>query len=140
MIQYVTTAEGLRPDQLRGFFEGWASAPLPETHLRLLEGSDEVVLAIDPETQQVVGFVTAITDSVRAASIPFLEVLPDYRRSGIAKELVRRMLDRLRGLYMIDLVCDPDLRRFYEPLGFQPAQAMVIRDYPRQSGELDGDG
>jgi ribosomal protein S18 acetylase RimI-like enzyme len=65
----------------------------------------------------VVGFVTAISDGVLSAYIPLLEVLPEYQGRGIGAELVRRLLDRLGGLYMVDLCCDEDVVGFYERLG-----------------------
>jgi len=133
-IQYAVSAEGLTPERLRGFFEGWPDPPSPETHLRLLANSDEVVLAVDAETGAVVGFVTAVTDRVLSAYVPLLEVLPAYRGLGSGGELVRRMLDRLGDLYMVDLTCDPGLRPFYAGLGLRPSTGMMLRRYDRQSG------
>jgi ribosomal protein S18 acetylase RimI-like enzyme len=134
VIRFTTDAAGVTADRLAGFFDGWPSPPSPEAHLRILNGSDEVVLAIDDETGAVVGFVTAITDGVLAAYVPLLEVLPAYRGRGIARELVARLREALRGYYMIDLVCDEALARFYESLGFRRMLAMAIRDYAAQSG------
>ena len=75
MIEYRDSAEGLRESQLAGFFEGWPDPPSPETHLRILRQSSEVLLAIDTTTGEVVGFITAISDGVLSAYIPLLEVL-----------------------------------------------------------------
>ena len=141
MITYKLDSTGIGAGQLRGFFEGWPNGPSPETHLRLLEGSDHVALALDEESGQVVGFATAITDGVLAAYVPLLEVLPAYRGRGIARELVQRIQDALREYYMIDLVCDPELAPFYESMGFTQLTAMAHRNYERQSGrggEEDG--
>lgn len=134
MIRYVHTCDGVKPEQLRGFFGDWPDPPTPQTHLRLLEKSEEIVLAIDQESKAVVGFITAITDRILSAYIPLLEVLPQYRRRGIGRELARRMLDRLKGLYMVDLVCDPELEPFYTSLGMRPGTAMMLRNREHQSG------
>lgn len=134
MITYLDTAEGTGEEQLQGFFTSWPNPPSPETHLKLLLGSDAVVLAVDDETGNVVGNVTAISDGVLSAYIPHLEVLPAYRGQGIGSELMRRMLEKLSGLYMVDLMCDPDLQPFYARLGMQPATGMIVRNYARQSG------
>src|SRR5690606_30768373 len=104
----------------------------PETHLRLLQGSDHVVLA--KEDNQVVGFVTAITDGVLSAYIPFLEVLPDYRGQGVGKELVHLMLLKLQDYYMVDLTCDPALRNFYVEQGMTALTAMAKRNRDKQTG------
>ena len=134
MITYTLDTTDVGPRQLVGFFQDWPKGPSPETHLRLLEGSDHIVLALDEETGNVVGFVTAITDGVLAAYVPLLEVLPAYRGRGIARELMRRVRDVLRGYYMIDLVCDAELEPFYKTLGFTRFTAMALRDYEQQSG------
>ena len=134
MIDYTDSVVAVTPNQLDGFFVGWPSPPSPATHLRLLAGSDHVVLAVDRESSRVVGFVTAISDGLLSAYIPLLEVLPTYRGRGIGTELMRRMLAKLRDLYMVDLLCDPELQPFYERLGMRPAAGMLVRNYDRQSG------
>ena len=135
MIRYIHTTEGTTPEQIQGFFKGWPNPPSSETHLRLLENSDEVILAVDDSPGAVVGFITAISDGVLSAYIPFVEVLPEYRGRGIGRELVRRMLERLGDLYMIDLICDSNLKPFYASLGMHPAAGMVVRNYEHQSGK-----
>ncbi len=47
---------------------------------------------------------------------------------------MRRVLVILQGLYMVDLLCDPDVQPFYARLGMRPMTAMFIRDYDRRSG------
>jgi ribosomal protein S18 acetylase RimI-like enzyme len=138
MIAYRDSAAGTTPEQLTGFFVGWPNPPSPETHLRLLRGSNHVVLAIDEAHEhgpRVVGFITAITDGVLSAYIPHLEVLPEYQGRGVGSELVRRMLARLDHLYGTDLLCDPDVQPFYARLGLRPAVGMLVRNYARQAGE-----
>lgn len=85
------------------------------------------MLAIDPETGQVVGFVTALTDGVQSAFIPLLEVLPEYQGRGIGQALMNQMLERLARIPNIDLMCDPDVVPFYERFGMTRATGMVMR-------------
>ncbi|MBU1700259.1 MAG: GNAT family N-acetyltransferase [Candidatus Eisenbacteria bacterium] len=136
-IRYTDSTMGIRGEDLVGFFQGWPHPPTSETHLLLLNQSDEAVLAIEEKTGRVVGFITAVTDGVLSAYIPLLEVLPAYRRRGIGGELVRRMIDKLAGLYMIDLICDREMQAFYEPQGMKPAEGMMIRHYECQSGRVN---
>ncbi len=137
MIRYTTCLDGIAAGDLAGFFEGWPNPPSPATHLKLLASSDLVVLAIDDETGRVVGFTTAISDGILNAHIPLLEVLPAYQRRGIGTQLVGQMLDRLSGLYAIDLLCDPELQPFYARLGMRTASGMMIRNY--QASQLFAD-
>ncbi len=134
MIRYADAPENVSADDLRGgFFERWPDPPSPETHLRIVNASDEVILAFDGP--DVVGFVTAITDGVLCAYVPLLEVLPGYRNRGIWRELMRRMLAKFDDLYMVDLLCDPEARPFYAPLGMSLATGMMLRRRENQAGK-----
>jgi GNAT superfamily N-acetyltransferase len=148
MITYTDSLDGITAEQLQGFFVGWPNPPTPETHRRILAGSSHIVLALEipsppsplPQVEErtgvrVVGFINAISDGVLSAFIPLLEVLPEYQEQGIGGELARRMMDKLRPFYTIDLVCDPKLQPFYERFGMRPYSAMIARNYERQSGE-----
>src|SRR5215213_825468 len=110
MITYTTSLDNITTDKLQSFFVGWPNPPQPDAHLRILQGSAHVVLALDDQTGQVVGFINAITDGVLNAFIPLLEVLPSHQHQGIGAELVRQMLGKLHTLYAIDLLCDTDLQ------------------------------
>lgn len=128
IIQYSESVEHLTTDQISGgFFNGWGTVPSAETFLRILRGSDHVITALDGD--QVVGFITAISDGVISAHIPLLEVLPAYKGQGIGTELVRRMLEKLNHLYMIDLICDADVQPFYEQCGMMRFTGMIKRNY-----------
>lgn len=133
-ITYSTDPRSIAPENLTGFFVGWPNPPSPERHRDLLLSSSYVVLAVDEETDRVVGFANAVSDKVLAAYIPLLEVLPEYQGQGVGREIMRRMFELLEEYYMVDLLCDPELERFYRPLGMQPATGMMIRRYERQSG------
>ena len=133
-ITFQADLHGITPERLQGFFLGWPNPPAPATHLRLLDGSNYVELAVDSVTGQVVGFINAISDGVLTAYIPLLEVLPAYQGQGIGATLVTRLLARLDHLYMVDLLCDADVQPFYARLGMRPATGMMVRHYDRQSG------
>lgn len=134
MITYQADLKGVTAGRLKGFFVDWPNPPSPAAHLRLLRNSGFKILAVDGRTGKVAGFITAITDGVLAAYIPFLEVLPEYKGRGIGKELVRRMLAKLKGTYMVDLLCDGELQKFYKKLKMSPATGMMLRNYANQSG------
>ncbi len=135
MIKYTSSTEDINPENLNGFFVGWPNPPSTQTFLKILKQSHEVVLAVDDATDNVVGFINAISDGILSAYIPLLEVLPEYKGRGIGSELVTRMLRKLDGLYMIDLVCDQELQAFYTKIGLKPGFAMMIRNFKKQSGK-----
>ncbi|MDD2804193.1 MAG: GNAT family N-acetyltransferase [Elusimicrobiales bacterium] len=132
MIKYQDHLKGVNAARLGGFFVGWLNPPNSAGHLKLLKGSDLAVLAVDGG--RVVGFITAITDGVLAAYIPFLEVLPEYQGRGIGGQLVKRMLRMLGKAYMVDLLCDKELQQFYKKLNMFPATGMMIRNRRSQCG------
>lgn len=135
MIRYTDSIAQITSGSLRGFFVGWPNPPSPEMHLRLIANSTEAMMAIDDETGNVVGFITALTDNVLSAYISFLEVLPEYQDHGIGQELMRLMIEKLCGLYVIDTVCDSDTKDFYAKFGMKPSDAMVFRRHEHWSGE-----
>jgi ribosomal protein S18 acetylase RimI-like enzyme len=136
-VRYTDSLEGITAERLQGFFVGWPDRPSSENHLKILGGSWAVVLAVETDTERIVGFITAISDGVSAAYIPHLEVLPEYQGQGIGSELVRHLLAKLRDLYMVDLICDPDVQPFYERLGMRRYSGMILRNYERQSGNKE---
>lgn len=92
----------------------------------MLRGSYRALVSV--QADRVVGFITAISDGVATAFIPWLEVLPEARGQGVGCELARRMQDELAGLYSIDLVCDDDVAPFYDKLGWHRVQGMATRN------------
>ena len=135
MIHYLDSAASVSGEQLQGFFVGWPKPPSPATHLRILSGSQHCILARDHESDAIVGFITAISDGVISAYVPLLEVLPEFQGQGIGGELVRRMLQILEDLYMVDLLCDESVQPFYHKFKMHRAKGMMRRNYQRQSAE-----
>jgi len=135
MITYQDHLEGISPEMLNGFFEGWKNFPSQKKHYELLKNSSYIIIAIDNEKRRVAGFINAVSDGVLSAYIPLLEVIPEYRDRGIGSELMKRMLDKLKSFYMIDIVCDESLQSFYEKCGMKKHTAMILRNYDKQSGE-----
>ncbi|WP_128101039.1 GNAT family N-acetyltransferase [Paenibacillus sp. DCT19] len=134
-VTFRSSIEEIGVEQLSGhFFDGWPNPPSLATFMKLLEQSYAVELAIDEESNQVVGFIQAISDGVLSAYIPLLEVVPSYQGKGIGASLLERMLHRLQHLYMIDLLCDVEMQNFYEKQGMIKASGMLMRNYSNQSG------
>ena len=134
MITYTTDIEDVTPDQLGEFFVGWPTPPGRHQFAAVLRSSYRAVIALDSTTGRAVGFITAISDSVLTAFLPWLEVLPDYQGRCIGTQLLSRMLTELEHLYSVDLICDPQLRKFYERAGMMPLQGMGLR----HTAALDG--
>ena len=134
-IIYTSDIKTINADMLNGgFFVGWPNRPDAATHLRILQNSYCAYVAIDAATGKAVGFINAISDGVLSAYIPLLEVLPSYQGRNIGGQLVRHMLDDLKGFYMIDIVRDKELAPYYAKFGAASGYASIFRNYNAQSG------
>lgn len=138
MIKYSNNLKNITTENLEVFFDGWPNPPSAAKHLELLKNSDYIWLAVDDNTGNVIGFITAISDKVLSAYMPLLEVLPEYKNKGIGSELVKRMLETLKDYYMIDLLCDENLVDFYKRFKMFKSQAMIIRNHQNQNGKGQG--
>ncbi len=129
MLRYFDSLEGLTDYELSGFCDGWKQALSEEQLRELVANSAHKVLAADTEARRVVGIITALSDRVNWAFIPYLEVIPSYQKRGIGRELLRRMLDKLAPINCVDLTCDTDMQAFYEKFGMLKSVGMVLRKY-----------
>lgn len=129
-VSYRESSDGISAEQLGGgFFVGWRKPLTPAEHLAILRNSSYVVLALDEDTRQVVGYVTVLTDNVQAAFVSLLEVLPGVQGRGVGSALLNRVLERFAHLPALDLTCNPDLQPFYARFGLQPSVGMIRRTY-----------
>jgi len=129
MIKYQNNLDGITSDKLNGFFVGWPNPPTREQLFQILENSYTIVLALDSVKDMVVGFVNALSDKVIYSYIPLLEVLPEYQKKGIGRELIKRIENSLQNMYAIDIVCDDDVSSFYSKLDYFKLNGMVKRNY-----------
>jgi len=135
MIKYIDNVDNISSDKLQGFFVGWPNPPSGEKHLELLKKSAYIWVAIDDETDMVIGFINAISDGVISAYIPLLEVVPEYQKRGIGRKLTEKMVKTLEVFYMVDLLCDENMNDYYKKFDFFATNGMIIRNYDRQNGE-----
>jgi len=129
MIKYYDTINSISKNQLKGFFIGWQKPLTTEQHYDLLCGSTHFVVAIDEETNSVVGFVTALSDGVNSSFIPLIEVLSEYQGKGIGTRLMEEILSKLENIANVDLTCDEDVQPFYEKFKMMKSTGMILRKY-----------
>lgn len=135
-IHYSTDKRDLKGLETTGFFAGWPEKPSEEVLRKSIEGATYVVLAIDAHKNKLIGYITALSDGVLAAYIPFLEVEASYQGRGIGATLVKKMIGQVGHLYMVDLICDKEIAGFYQSTetGFESWHGMIRRNYRNQSG------
>jgi len=126
-IVYSSDIKTFDATKLNGFFVGWKHPLTPDEHYKLLKSSSHFVVATDSKTGNIVGFITAVSDGVLSAFIPLLEVLPAYQKLGIGKSLTEKMLNKLKDIKNIDLICDECMQAFYKQFKMHKAHGMIIR-------------
>ncbi|SLM09712.1 Phospholipiddiacylglycerol acyltransferase protein [uncultured spirochete] len=129
MITYTESLRGVSHYSLDGFCEGWQQ-PLTPLQLRsILKHSTYRILAMDTEHTRIVGIITALSDKIHWAFIPYLEVIPAYQKQGIGKRLMELMIEKTKGIVCIDLTCDTEMQAFYEQFGMVASHGMILRRY-----------
>ncbi|MCU0632829.1 MAG: GNAT family N-acetyltransferase [Methanolinea sp.] len=103
--------------------EGWDSAQIP----LLIRSTFSFVVAVHRQSGRTVGMGRAISDGVSDAYIQDLVVLPEFRRRGVGKALVERLVEncRARGITWIALVAEPDTCDFYAGMGFTVMEGHI---------------
>jgi len=131
------------PDWVEGAREGTL-----EGIDRALEAGSAVVWE---EGGEAVGFACAVVRGTRVADLTELYVRPSARRRGIARRLVRAVVEELEGRGVEHVtggvaVDNQAARAFYEAVGFQPEELRLLADVgtlerslaPRQAGRSFG--
>lgn len=101
------------------------SALTPDFLGRQLAGTRWIVHAYDDA--RLVGFARAISDGVATAYVGSVMVDPDYRRRGIGRALLARLMDG-RGEIKFVLHTRSESAAFYAALGFVDATQMMVRE------------
>ena len=129
MIIYCDTKDKISEEQLKGFFVDWKKPLTAEQHYKLLCGSTYFVVAVDDEVNQVIGYITALSDGTNSSFIPLLEVLPNYQGKGIGTRLMKEILLKLQDIPNVDLTCDIKLQSFYERFKMLKSNGMILRKF-----------
>ena len=79
---------------------------------------------------RLVGFCRAISDGVSNAYVSSVMVDPEYRRRGIGREMLARLIGGRDGVKFV-LHSRKDAIAFYAAVGFAPAIDMMSRDRRR---------
>ncbi len=97
----------------------------------LIKGSFAFAVAVDTTTGIAIGMGRALSDGVSDAWLQDIVVLDDYRKRGIGRAIIQKLLDYCltKGLTWIGLVAEPGSKEFYKPLGFEtlPGEPMVFK-------------
>ncbi|WP_363054431.1 GNAT family N-acetyltransferase [Methanoregula sp. PtaB.Bin085] len=87
----------------------------------LIRGSFAFAVAADIATGRAVGMGRIISDGISDAYIQDVVVLPEYRKSGIGRDIVSILIGHClqAGITWIALIAEPGTEKFYLPIGFR---------------------
>jgi ribosomal protein S18 acetylase RimI-like enzyme len=104
-------------------------APKDDGYLtQQVNGARWIVHAYDGP--RLIGFCRAISDGVSNAYISSVMVAPEYRRRGIGREMLTRLIAGNDTMKFV-LHTRTEAAAFYRAVGFEPATDMMIRDRRR---------
>lgn len=95
--------------------------------MKMVSNSDLTLAAID-QSESVVAFARVLTDYTFKAMVFDVIVAEAYRKTGMGRMLVERILnhERLSSVKSFELYCPDRLVPFYERLGFERGQAAIL--------------
>ena len=67
---------------------------------------------------RMIAYARVLTDGIYRALIDDVVVDPEFRGNGVGGELLRTLVTHLGTIEELHLICDDDVRPFYEGLGF----------------------
>jgi GNAT superfamily N-acetyltransferase len=97
----------------------------PERFTELYRASGRSLVADDDGT--IVGYLRAITDGVANGYIGLTAVAPAYRRRGIGRRLVERLLGDDDGITWVLRAGRDGAKEFWESVGFVPSAIAMER-------------
>lgn len=107
---------------------GWWKEEYKSEDIRfLIRGSFAFVVAIEAKTGRAIGMGRVIADGVSDGYIQDLVVLPEFRMSGVGRQIVTALVNRCleEGITWIGLIAEPGTEAFYLPLGFHVLEKHV---------------
>jgi ribosomal protein S18 acetylase RimI-like enzyme len=99
----------------------------PEFLAALIAGSRWIAHAHDSAADVLVGFARAISDGVATAYLSSVMVDPDYRRRGIGRAMVQRIMQGREDVKFV-LHSQHDATAFYAAIEFVPITDMMARN------------
>ena len=113
---------------------GWWKDYYDSSKLKyMIKGSFAFAVAVDKNFDKAIGMGRVISDGVSDAYIQDLVVLPEYRDSGIGRQLVKTLLEFClsKKIIWIGLIAEPGQYGFYSNIGFKTLKKYTPMKYEK---------
>jgi ribosomal protein S18 acetylase RimI-like enzyme len=99
----------------------WKDHYSPKDLEYLIKGSFVFAVVIDKKNNKTIGMARILSDGVSDAYIQDLIILPEYRKKGIGKKLLKKLVKYClsKGILWIGLISEPGQDGFYQSYGFK---------------------
>lgn len=118
-IRYERSVSGIAPSQLQRLHADWPNPPSTKTFFASLSAMNAVVLALNADSGDVVGYVCGMTDSILILYIWDLEVLPEVQNRDVESQLLHRLLEKHGEIYQVNANPHAGTQPFFEQEGFR---------------------
>lgn len=80
-----------------------------------------LITLIAYEEEKIIGLIRAVGDEETLVLIQDILIRPEYQRRGIGTKLIKKILEKYKNVYQVQLLTDNTERtiKFYESLGFK---------------------
>ncbi|WP_238579194.1 GNAT family N-acetyltransferase [Neobacillus niacini] len=85
------------------------------------------VIALVTVNGRLIGFGRAMTDGVFNAAIYDVIVHPEFQKQGIAKQIMKYLLDKLNNVSCVHLISTTGNEDFYKKLGLKRVKTGMAR-------------
>jgi ribosomal protein S18 acetylase RimI-like enzyme len=128
MITYRMDKE-FKKEDVEALFKsiGWESGNYPNRLYKALQNSQTVVTAYD--SFKLVGLARAIDDGAMLSYIHYVLVDTNYRRMGIARNMINMIKDKYKDYMYIKVIpASKESEAFYNSLGFNTSHHGVAQE------------
>lgn len=111
---------------------GWWKEHYDKSAIKyLIKGSFAFAVIIDNKNNKTIGMGRILSDGISDAYIQDLVILPEYRKEGIGRIFVKKLVDycKLKGINWIVLISEPYQDNFYKKIGFKTMKKYVPMKY-----------
>jgi GNAT superfamily N-acetyltransferase len=135
---HILSVTSWRTEEIHALYRSggwWQAHHLTPDIPRIMEGSYAFVVAVDAASGKAIGMGRVLSDGISDAYIQDLIVFEEYRRMGIGRKILQRLIDicATARIDWIGLVAEAGTAEFYADMGFVPMEGHTPMQFQRSA-------